>query len=136
MSNDWYKNAFYRVSAVAVIRNDNSEYLMVDEHNRWSFPGGGWDFGENLHEALKRELYEEIALMSDFTEKIITAIPFYNPNKEAWQMWVACEIEYDKLEFGIGEHAEDVKWMREDEIDYTTMAGKLIKEVLEKEKEV
>ncbi len=131
---DWYKNAFYRVSAVGVIRNTKGEYLMVNEHNRWSFPGGGWDFGESLHEALKRELYEEIALTTEFSEDVITAIPFYNPNKEAWQMWVVCEIKYDELSYGIGEHAEDAKWMREDEIDYETMAGKLMKQVLEIEK--
>lgn len=127
---DWYKNAFYRISAVGVICNDKGEYLMVNEHNRWSFPGGGWDYGESLHEALKRELFEEIALKSDFSEKVITAIPFYNPNKEAWQMWVACKITYDELIFSVGEHAEATRWMNEDEIDYSTMAGKLMQEVL------
>ena len=107
---------------------------MVNEHDRWSFPGGGWDFEESLHEALKREMYEEVALKSEFSEKVITAVPFYNPNKQAWQMWVACEIEYTELEYGIGEHASDVKWMAADEIDYTTMAGKLMKQVLEEKK--
>lgn len=131
---EWYKNAFYRVSAVGVICNDKGEYLLVDEHSRWSFPGGGWDFGESLHEALKRELHEEVALKSDFTEKVIAAIPFYNPNKEAWQMWVACEIEYDELDFGVGEHASEVKWMSADEIDYTTAAGKLMKNVIAMQK--
>ncbi len=135
MNNDWHKSAFYRVSAVGVIRNEDGKYLMVNEHGRWSFPGGGWDFGESLHEALKRELYEEIALTSDFREKVITAIPFYNPNKEAWQMWVACEIYHDGLDYGVGKHAQDVKWMREDEIDYSTMAGKLIEEVLKVQRE-
>lgn len=127
---DWYKEAFYRVSAVGVIRNEEEQYLMVYEHGRWSFPGGGWDFGESLHEALERELYEEIALTSGFSEKVITAVPFYNPNKKAWQMWIACEISYDELHYDVGEHAQDVRWFNEDEIDYSTMSGKLIKEVL------
>lgn len=128
---DWYKDAFYRVSAISVIRNSEGEYLLVNEHGRWAFPGGGWDFGESLHEALKRELFEEIALTSKFSEKVITAVPFYNPNKRAWQMWVACEVLYDELEFGIGEHAQDVRWFTKDKIDYSTMAGKLMKAVLE-----
>lgn len=127
---DWYKNAFYRVSAVGVIRNDNDEYLLVNEHDRWAFPGGGWDFGESLHEALKRELFEEIALTSEFSEKVITAIPFYNPNKKAWQMWVACDILYDELKFSVGEHATAARWMKVEEIDFSTMAGKLMKEVI------
>ena len=127
---DWYDKAFYRVSAVGVIRNDKGQYLMANEHGRWSFPGGGWDYGESLHEALEREL---LALTSGFSEEVITATSFYNPNKEAWQMWVACEIIYDDLQFGIGEHAEDVQWMDESEIDFSTMAGKLMKEVISKQ---
>lgn len=134
-SSDWHMNSFYRVSAVGVIRNDSGEYLMAHEHGRWAFPGGGWDYGESLHEALKREMHEEIALTSDFSEKVIAAVPFYNPNKDAWQMWVACEISYDELTFGIGEHSEDVRWVKEDEIDISTTAGKLMKSVLDTQNE-
>jgi ADP-ribose pyrophosphatase YjhB (NUDIX family) len=86
---DWHKQAFYRISAIGVIKNANGEYLLCNEHNRWTFPGGAWDYGETLHEALKRELFEEIALTSDITENVITVVPFYNPNKDAWQVWVA-----------------------------------------------
>lgn len=127
---DWYEQAFYRVSVVGFIRNQDDEILMVNEHDRWTLPGGGWDYKESLHEALKREMYEEIALTTDFSETVIDAITFYNPNRKAWQMWVVCAIEYDELDYGIGEHATDVKWMREDEIDYDTVAGRLIKQLL------
>lgn len=130
---DWYNQAFYRISAVGVIRNDAGEYLMVHEHGRWTLPGGGWDYEEDLHEALRRELFEEIALTSDFTEKVMQVLPFYNPNKKAWQMWVVCEIIYDELKYGVGEDADDVKWMSSDKIDYTTMAGTLIKQIVERE---
>jgi ADP-ribose pyrophosphatase YjhB (NUDIX family) len=131
-ASDWYKQAFYRVSLKALIRNDKNEILMVREKKGdFSLPGGGWDYEESMHEALKRELFEEIALTSNFTEKIITALPFYNPNKDAWQMWVAYEINYsDQLHYGIGADADEVVWVREDEIDTTTLAGKLIKQVL------
>lgn len=133
---EWYKQAFYRISAVGVIRNKDGEYLIVKEHGRWTLPGGGWDYEEDLHEALRRELYEEIALTTDFTEKVLTVLPFYNPNKKAWQMWVVCDIIYDQLEYGIGEDADDVKWMSKDEIDYTTLAGKLIQQVIQHQEEV
>ena len=128
---DWYNQAFYRISAVGVIENNSGEYLMVKEHGRWTLPGGGWDYEEDLHEALRRELFEEIALTSDFTEKVIQVLPFYNPNKEAWQMWVVCDIAYNDLDYGVGEDADDVAWMSKNEIDYTTLAGTLIKQVIE-----
>lgn len=131
MKEDWHKQAFYRVSAIGLIRNQNGEVLMVNEHGHFTLPGGGWDYGESLHEALKRELFEEIALKSEFDEKVIAALPFYNKSKDAWQMWVACEILYDELNFGIGEHASDVRWFTPNEIEDSTLAGKLAKKVLE-----
>lgn len=129
--NDWHNQAFYRISAIGLIRNAKNEILMVNEHGHFTLPGGGWDYGETLHEALKRELYEEVQLESDFYERVITAIPFYNSNKNAWQMWLACDILYDELQYGVGEHASEVRWFSEAEIDTTTKAGELTKQVLE-----
>lgn len=134
-SSEWYKQAFYRVSLKALIRNDKNQILMVQEKKGdFSLPGGGWDYEEDLHTAIERELFEEVALTSSFTEEVITAIPFYNPSKEAWQMWVACDISYEHLEYGVGEDAEVVKWVNEDEIDLATLSGKLIQQVLEVKK--
>jgi len=130
---DWYSQAFYRVSLVGVIRNDAGEYLMVHEHGRWTLPGGGWDYEEDMHESLRRELFEEIALVSNFTESVIQVLPFFNLKKKAWSMWVVCDIVYDDLEYGVGDDADEVKWMSKDEIDYTTMAGSLIKQIVERE---
>lgn len=133
---DWYEKAFYRVSLKALIRNNENKILMVQEKSGdFSLPGGGWDYNENLHVALKRELFEELALTSDFSENVITAIPFYNPSKQAWQMWIACGITYDELEYSVGADAEEVKWVAEDEIDYDTLAGKLIKQVIKAQEE-
>ena len=134
-SSEWYKQAFYRVSLKALIRNDKNQILMVQEKKGdFSLPGGGWDYEEDLHTAIERELFEEIAPTSSFTEEVITAISFYNPSKEAWQMWVACDISYEHLEYGVGEDAEAVKWVNEDEIDLATLSGKLIQQVLEVKK--
>lgn len=134
-NDDWYDKAFYRTSAVALIRNDKGQVLMVNEHGRFTLPGGGWDYSESLHDALTRELYEEIELTSDFKEYVIAALPFYNPNRQVWHMWIACHIEYDKLNFGVGEHASEVKWFSEDEINEDELAGKLTKWVLNYAKE-
>lgn len=131
MSADWHSQAFYRISAMGLILNDRGEVLMVNEHGDFSLPGGGWEYGETLHECLVRELHEEILLTSDFTESVVAALPFYNPGKEAWQMLIVSLIHYNELQFAVGEHASDVRWFAPEDIDVSTQAGKLTKKALE-----
>lgn len=132
---DWHKQAFYRISAYGVIRNEAGQILMVNEHDFFTLPGGGWDYGESLHEALVRELYEEIALVSDFREKTIAALPMYNENRQAWQMFLLNEIVYEELKFSIGEHATETKWFDIEDIDVSASSNKLIQAALQKMEE-
>lgn len=54
--------------AVAVILNDRDEVLLTRRHQDshqggfWEFPGGKLEAGEDTGAALRREIYEEIAL--------------------------------------------------------------------------
>jgi 8-oxo-dGTP pyrophosphatase MutT (NUDIX family) len=66
------KDCLYRVAVKAIIQK-NGKYLLVRDKRDtgWSFPGGGVDYGENLQQALVREIAEEInipesAISSDF----------------------------------------------------------------------
>lgn len=48
----------------AIIENQDGEILMVQEgkdhiHEKWDFPGGGWEDGESIIECLEREVLEE-----------------------------------------------------------------------------
>ena len=107
-----YPNAFYRVSLKALIRNDKGEVLVVKERSKgWELPGGGFDHGENIHDALKRELYEEVLITSSFTEKLIDVEPIYVENKESWTLWLVYEVDLEKLEYGIGADADEVAFI-------------------------
>lgn len=104
--------------------------MVSEKGGDFSLPGGGWDYGETMHDCLVRELDEEIAMKGSLVERVITALPFYNPNKQAWQMWIVCEVVCDQLDIGVGEHADKVQWMHPDDIDYSTTAGQLIGQVI------
>lgn len=130
--NDWHAQSFYRVSLKALIRNDKGEILMVSEnHGDFSLPGGGMDYGETAHECLVRELHEEIALTSDFQEKLIHMQTRWLEHKQAWLMWLTYEIRYDTLEFSLGADGECVGWVAPENINYQTPAGIMIKNILE-----
>ncbi len=55
---------------VAVITNDKNEVLLAKRHqpdfpqahNKWEFPGGGIELGEEPIEAIKREVREEVGV--------------------------------------------------------------------------
>jgi len=107
-----YPNAFYRVSIKALIRNGKGEVLLAKEHSKgWELPGGGFDHGENIQDALKRELYEEVLITSSFTEKLIGIEPIYVETKESWTLWLVYEIDLEKLEYGVGRDAGEVAFI-------------------------
>lgn len=132
--NEWHKQAFYRVSVKALIRNDKNEILMVSEYeaSNFSLPGGGLNYGETPHECLKRELYEEIGLTSEFTEELRHVQTKRRETKGGWWlMWVTYDIHYKELKYGKGVDANSVRWVPETEVDESTVAGDLIRQVLE-----
>lgn len=108
-----YPNTFYRVSVKALIRNVNNEVLVVKENgSMWSLPGGGIDHEEDLHSALKRELYEEALITAPFTETLLDTATMFVESKEAWLMWLVCGIRIDNdFSFGIGPDADEVAFM-------------------------
>jgi 8-oxo-dGTP pyrophosphatase MutT (NUDIX family) len=60
---EWIKDCYYRVSAKGIIKNNEWKILFVQEDTGlWDIPGGWVDHWEELKEALKREIYEEMWL--------------------------------------------------------------------------
>ncbi|WP_397311263.1 NUDIX domain-containing protein [Paenibacillus ihbetae] len=47
------------VAVGGIVENENGEILLVKVRNGWVFPGGQVEVGENLIEALMREVKEE-----------------------------------------------------------------------------
>jgi 8-oxo-dGTP pyrophosphatase MutT (NUDIX family) len=53
---------FHRVSAYAVIIEENQILMVKTSNNKWYFPGGGVDIGETLQDGVKREAWEELGV--------------------------------------------------------------------------
>lgn len=108
-----YPQAMYRVSLKAIIRNEKDEVLVVREDgDDWSLPGGGVDHGEDVMTALKRELYEETLITSEFTANFVGIDTFYVEERQRWLMWIVYEVILpDGYKYGVGPDADEVAFM-------------------------
>lgn len=104
----------FRISIKGLVRNDKGEILAVKERGRswWDLPGGGMDHGENIKQALAREMYEEVRLTGDFTYGIITAEePAFLRDVRVWQMRLVFEVKPVSMIFGIGDDGDAVAFI-------------------------
>ena len=53
-------NWFYRVSAKALILDENKKFLLMKEEKWWELPWWWLEYWESPQEWIKRELYEEM----------------------------------------------------------------------------
>ena len=76
------------IATAGIVINDSEEILMVKTHNQgWVFPGGQVEVGENLIDAVKREIMEETGIDVEVGEVFCIAsntakYPGYNGVKE------------------------------------------------------
>lgn len=53
----------YRISAKALITDDEGKFLLLKEVNGlWELPGGGIEFGETPQHSISREIFEEMGV--------------------------------------------------------------------------
>ena len=73
-----------RKAARAVLFNDKNEIaiLYVSKDNYHKLPGGGFEVGENVADALKREALEEVGSHIDIGDEIGLTIEYRNKNSE------------------------------------------------------
>lgn len=68
-----------KLNVAAILQDQNGRILIcerVDVAGAWQFPQGGVDKGENLEQALKREMREEISLKPTFYKIISSKGPY------------------------------------------------------------
>ncbi len=81
---------------VGLVTNDKGEVLLAKRnqpenpqiHNKWEFPGGGIEFGEEPEQALLREIKEETGLKVE----IVKLLPKVYSN-----IWHKAESEEDQV---------------------------------------
>ncbi len=109
-------------SSIACIIYNDKKILIAhrnptgDMGNRWEFPGGKIDEGENAEQAIIREMMEEFSVKATVHEKI-TETTFVHKNKECSLEAYLVSLEHDgmKTPYVLTEHTE-YKWVDPQEI--------------------
>lgn len=90
----------YRISVKALIHNEEWKFLLIQEENElWELPGGWLDYGEDPKNCLKREIREEMWLITLW----IATEPsyFYTTKSLKWRNIanVLYEVEVENYDF-------------------------------------
>jgi len=116
-----FPDAFYRVSVRGLMRDNNKFLLGHHKDGIWETFGGGLDFGENLQEALKREILEETGCeVSYISEEPILALPHivHNGRDMDWfyNFPIYFDVKFDTAKFDFSLQYSEIKWFTLDKI--------------------
>lgn len=80
------------VAAAAIVDRENRVLISKRARNthqggKWEFPGGKCEPGESLHDALNRELQEELGIQVERSEHLITLTHHYEEKSVKLSVW-------------------------------------------------
>ena len=112
-------DSLFRISLKAYIENDKGEVLVVKERGRdwWDLPGGGMEYGENIKEALARELKEEVGYEGEFSYDVIGVDEPRFLLREIWQVRLIFNVTPETFTFSFGEDGDDMAFMNPNEFE-------------------
>ena len=108
---------FYRVSVKALVFDREGRLLVVQaEDGFWEVPGGGWEHGETIEEALRRELREELGAElrhADFSAIRACAGP--GPGGDFYRLKLAVRAELEDGEITLGDGMQAWRYVSHEE---------------------
>lgn len=121
MKSKHFPDSFYRVSVRGLMRDGNKFLLGHHKNGTWETFGGGLDFGENLQEALKREILEETGcIISYISKKPILALPHIVHDRRDMDWFynfpIYYDVKFDISQFDSSLQYSEIKWFTLDEI--------------------
>jgi len=96
----------YNRKALLVKRIDSAG-MGTPHSGEWEFPGGVMEFGENLHDALRREIREETGLEDIRIEKFLYAMTAkVSPERQIVGLGYLSYANSDKITLAPDEHTD------------------------------
>ncbi len=126
------KNAFYRVSAKALILDESGKRFVVilEDNGWWELPGGGLDWGESIEECLKREIQEEMGLIVTEVAKNPSYYLIGKNMDDQPSLNLVFVVKVKDLNFRPSDECMELKFISPEEID-TIKAYRNVRELAE-----
>ena len=129
-----FPNNFYRVTVKGLYVRDGKILLAWNDINpnklKWELPGGGLDYEEDFHTALKREVKEEMGLLVTHIEDA----PLYmwsarieNSRSMGWFYALVLGYVFDlqSLDFTSSPECREIKFFSKDELRDIPLSSQL-----------
>lgn len=114
------KNGWYRISAKALIYNDEWKFLLCKEDNgTWDLPGGGLDHGEYVLDCITRELHEEMGIdvvTIDPIPKVFIATHKPESKSRPWISNICYEVKVKDFEFTPSDECVEIGFFFPEEV--------------------
>ena len=125
-------------SVGGIIFNREESVLLVrrkkhPEKGKWSLPGGVIQTGENLHEALKREVFEECQLNIDVGPLVLASTKIIKTQKgEILYHFVILDYlcQYQGGIPKAGSDVSDIRWVKMEEINKYELTEELTEVII------
>lgn len=131
------KRGVYYPIVLGIIFDSKTKKILIGKRKdpkdikglAWAFPGGRPEFGEELEEAIKREVKEETNL--DVESIGVIFAKTYPEKRDLLAIYFLCEVVGGKLK--PNEDFSEVKWVSPKELEkyFTTSLHPKLKEYLE-----
>lgn len=117
-----------KVAAKVLLFCRGKVLIVADAEGKWDFPGGGIAADEKLHDALRREVREELGLEDIVIDQVIHVDEWFIPKRELHVVAVFYKAEIDEAPMFVLSHEHsETAWIDPNDVTQYDVTGDTVR---------